>query len=86
MIAGFRHKGLKRFYEKDERKGVPPDLADKIARILARLDVARAPEQMDLPGLKLHALKGGSEGLLVGLGERKLADYLPLRRDGCDAG
>ena len=62
MIAGFRHKGLKRFYEKDERKGVPPDLADKIARILARLDVARAPEQMDLPGLKLHSLKGDLKG------------------------
>lgn len=57
VIESFRHKGLKRFYEKDERKGVPPELADKVARILARLDVAKTPEQMDLPGLKLHPLK-----------------------------
>jgi proteic killer suppression protein len=53
---------LKRFYEKDERKGVPPELADKVARILARLDVAKTPEQMDLPGLKLHPLKGKLRG------------------------
>ena len=62
VIESFRHKGLKRFYEKDERKGVPPALADKVARILARLDVAKTPEQMDLPGLKLHPLKGELKG------------------------
>jgi proteic killer suppression protein len=62
VIESFRHKGLKRFYEKDERKGVPPEHADKVARILARLDVAKTPEQMDLPGLKLHPLKGELRG------------------------
>jgi len=62
VIASFRHKGLKRLYEKDERKGVPPDLADKIARILARLDVAKSPEQMNLHGLKLRPLKGELKG------------------------
>lgn len=58
MIRSFRHKGLQRLYEKNERKGLPPVMADKIARILARLDVATAPHQMDLPGLRLHPLKG----------------------------
>ena len=62
VIASFRHKGLKRFYEKGERKGVPAELADKVARILARLDVAKNPEQLDLPGLKLHPLKGELRG------------------------
>jgi toxin HigB-1 len=62
VIRSIRHKGLKRLHEPGERKGVPSDLADKIARILARLDVANAPEQMDLPGLKLHALKGTRRG------------------------
>ena len=62
MIESFRHKGLKRLYEKDEGKGVPPELADKVARILARLDVAKTPEQMDLPGLRLHPLKGEPRG------------------------
>ena len=37
-------------------------MADKIARVLARLDVAKAPEHMDLPGLKLHSLKGKMKG------------------------
>ena len=62
VIESFRHKGLKRLYEKDERKGVPPALADKLERILARLDVAKAPQQMDLPGLKLHPLRGELRG------------------------
>ena len=62
MIKNFRHKGLKRLYENDDRKGVSPEMAGKIARVLARLDVAKAPEQMDLPGLKLHALKGDMKG------------------------
>ena len=62
MIKSFSHKGLKRLYEQDDRKGVSPDLADKIARVLARLDVATAPEHMALPGLKLHPLKGDLQG------------------------
>jgi len=49
VIESFRHKRLKRFYEKDERKGVPPALRDKVARILARLDAAKARDQMDYP-------------------------------------
>lgn len=62
MIQGFRHKALQRLYEKDERKGLPPASVDKIARILARLDVATGPEQMSLPGWKLHPLKGDLKG------------------------
>ncbi len=62
MIQSFRHKGLQRFYEKNERKGLPPVLVDKISRILARLDIATVPEQMALPALKLHPLKGEFKG------------------------
>lgn len=62
MIQSFRHKGLRRFYEKNERKGLPPVLVDKISRILARLDIATVPEQMALPALKLHPLKGEFKG------------------------
>lgn len=62
MIARFRHKGLRRLYERDDRRGLPADHADKIARILARLDAATAPGQMDLPGLRLHPLKGDLAG------------------------
>ncbi|MGH6631312.1 MAG: type II toxin-antitoxin system RelE/ParE family toxin, partial [Burkholderiales bacterium] len=62
VIKSFRHKGLQRFYDSDDRKGVAPEMADKIARILARLDVAKTPGQMDLPGWRLHPLKGELKG------------------------
>lgn len=62
MIEGFRHKGLQRLYEKDERKGLPAASVEKIARILARLDVATGHDGMNLPGMKLHPLKGEYKG------------------------
>ncbi|MBM3568851.1 MAG: hypothetical protein FJX46_08855 [Alphaproteobacteria bacterium] len=62
MIVGFRHKGLRLLYERGERRRVPPESADKIARILARLDQASAPGHMDLPGYRLHPLKGDRAG------------------------
>jgi toxin HigB-1 len=62
VIRSFRHRGLKRLYEKDQRRGLRADHVDRIARILARLDEADAPGKMDLPGFKLHSLKGNLEG------------------------
>ena len=62
MIRSFRHKGLDRLYRQSSRKGVPSALVDKIARILARLDAATGPQQMDLPGWRLHPLKGELRG------------------------
>jgi len=62
MIMHFRHKGLRRFYERDDRRGVAAGQADKIARILARLDIVSRPDQMDLPGFRLHPLKGDLAG------------------------
>jgi proteic killer suppression protein len=58
MIRRIRHRGLKRLYERDETRGLPAGQVDKIRRILARLDQATSPEHMDLPGLRLHPLKG----------------------------
>lgn len=62
MIISFRHKGLERLYRRAERRGVAADLLPKIERILARLDVATGAAEMDLPGLKLHPLKGKMKG------------------------
>lgn len=62
MILSFRHKGLKLLYEKGERRRLPPEQADKIERMIARLDQARNASEMDLPGWRLHALKGTLEG------------------------
>jgi proteic killer suppression protein len=62
MILGFRHRGLRRLYEDDDRRGLNAEHVAKLQVILARLDVAREPEAMNLPGLRLHALKGELAG------------------------
>ena len=62
MIRSFRHRGLRRLYEKGDRRQLRPDLVDKIERILARLDAADEVGQMDLPGFRLHPLKSDLAG------------------------
>ena len=62
MIASFKHKGLKRLAEQGDRSKIRPDLADKIERILSVLDAAATPQALDLPGYRLHALKGDRKG------------------------
>jgi proteic killer suppression protein len=62
MIQSFRHRGLKRLYEKDDCKGLPADRVDKIGRILARLDEADEPQKMNLPGFQLQPLTGDMKG------------------------
>jgi proteic killer suppression protein len=62
MIVGFRHKGLKLLFDKGDRRRIPPDQVAKIERILARLEEAVEVENMDLPGFRLHPLKGDLAG------------------------
>ena len=62
MIRSFRHRGLKRLYEHDDRSLIGPDLHDHVEAILAQLDVASSPEAMRLPHYRLHALKGDRKG------------------------
>jgi toxin HigB-1 len=62
VIRSFRHRGLRRLYEDDDRRGVNPAHAEKIRRILARLDEARTPRDMALPGYRLHPMKGERKG------------------------
>ena len=62
MIGSFSHKGLKRLYEQDDQRGVQPEFADKIKRILSRLEQAAQPRDMDLPAYRLHRLHGDRAG------------------------
>jgi len=62
VIRKIRHKGLKKLYEDDSAAKVNPDHAGKLRRILARLDAASSPQDMDLPGYRLHELKGQRKG------------------------
>lgn len=62
MIRSYRHKGLQRLFENDDRSKVSAQDADKLARILARLNRSRVPEDMAAPGFRLHPLKGDRKG------------------------
>jgi proteic killer suppression protein len=62
MIRSIRHRGLKRLYEDADARGVIAEHAAKLRDILARLDAAHAASDIDLPGFRLHPLKGGMKG------------------------
>ena len=58
MIRSFRHKGLQRFYERGIKSGIQPKHAGRLRLQLAAMDTALAIEDMDIPGYRLHPLKG----------------------------
>ena len=62
MIESFRHKGLKRLYEQDNRSKLPPDMVERIMVILAALDAAGTITAMERPSFRLHRLKGKLRG------------------------
>lgn len=62
MIKSFRHKGLERFFRKNDSRGIQVQHASRVGRILSLLDEASSPEQLNIPGLFLHPLKGERKG------------------------
>lgn len=62
MIKKFKHKGLKSFFESGNQKGVNPEHAKRLRIILARLDASQKPDDMNLPGLRIHPLKEDLKG------------------------
>lgn len=58
MIKSFRHKGLKQLLESGKSKAVPPDLENRILKVLDYLDAAETAYDMNVAGLRLHELKG----------------------------
>jgi toxin HigB-1 len=62
VIKSFGHKGIQRFFLKGTTVGIQAAHAARLARQLQRLDVARRPQDMNMPGWKLHALKGDRKG------------------------
>jgi proteic killer suppression protein len=63
MIKSFRHKGLRRFYEAGSTVGIQASHKKRLRIQLAALDTAETIEDMDIPGFKLHPLKGNRKGL-----------------------
>jgi proteic killer suppression protein len=62
VIQTFRHKGLKRFFESGSVAGIQPRHAKRLRMLLAALDTSHSIEDMNVPGFRLHALKGADRG------------------------
>ena len=62
MIKSVRHKGLKKLFEDGNRSGIRADQVERIENILSMLSIAEKLKDLDLPSLRLHALKGDLKG------------------------
>ena len=62
MIRTFKHRGLKRLYERGDQSQVSSEYLNRIEDIIARLDIAVSPDDLNLPGYGLHQLKGNLKG------------------------
>ncbi|MCG8276761.1 type II toxin-antitoxin system RelE/ParE family toxin [Stenotrophomonas sp. NLF4-10] len=62
MIQSFRHKGLRSLFETGDTSGIQASHAKRLRLQLAALDTAQTIEDMDIPGFRLHALKGELKG------------------------
>ncbi|TDS11793.1 type II toxin-antitoxin system RelE/ParE family toxin [Sphingobacterium paludis] len=62
MIQTFRHKGLKLFWEKDDKSKLPANHISKIRLILTLLNAAKVAEDVNFPGSDFHGLKGDLAG------------------------
>ena len=58
MILSFKHRGLRELYSGRGARRLAPDHIRKLVRILAVLDQSQRPQDMDIPGFRLHALSG----------------------------
>lgn len=62
MIKSWKHKGLKKFYQTEEKSGIQPHHAKRLKIILQLLDAALSPGDMNLPGMGFHTLSGNLNG------------------------
>lgn len=62
MIKSFKHKGLKEFFYSGSKKGIKPEHANRLERILDRLNASNDIKDMNYPGSFLHQLSGDKKG------------------------
>ena len=48
--------------DRGDARRLPPEHLDTVRDILARLNASAAPDDMDVPGFRLHRLKGDLAG------------------------
>jgi proteic killer suppression protein len=62
MIKNFKHRGLKKLYERDDRSGLRTDIAEKPELYLSILDTAETVQELDIIGFGFHRLTGNLKG------------------------
>jgi proteic killer suppression protein len=62
MIRRFRHRGLERLFASGDVSGVNAQHAARLRRLLTSLSISTGPEGMNLPGYRLHQLRGDRRG------------------------
>ena len=62
MIRKFKHSGLEKYFLRGTKSRIQAKHADRIRLILGRLHAAIKPQDMNLPGLELHELRGRRKG------------------------
>jgi proteic killer suppression protein len=62
MIRTFKHKGLERFFNKGDHRGIIAKTEARTERMLDRLDTVPTPDDMNIPGYKFHQLTGTRKG------------------------
>ena len=63
MIKSFKHKGLEKFFNSGTTKGIQSEHATKLRMRLAALNSAQSIDDINIPGYKLHELKGDRKGI-----------------------
>jgi toxin HigB-1 len=62
MIKSFKHKGLEDFFYTGKKKGIKPEHADRLEKILDRLNAANEFRDVNYPGSNPHTLTGDKQG------------------------
>jgi proteic killer suppression protein len=62
MIQSFRHKGIKKYFESGNTAGIQFRHSKRLRMLLAALDTAQSIDDMNVPGFRLHQLKGSERG------------------------
>lgn len=58
MIKQFKHSGLGKYFLRGTKSGIQAKHVKRIRLILGRLHASTRPQDMNLPGLELHELRG----------------------------
>jgi toxin HigB-1 len=62
VIRSFKHRGLRRLYERGDQSGIRSDLLETVERVISVLDSAITPQALAVPRYRLHPLKGDLKG------------------------